>query len=154
MTVRTTGLRLIALAALLGAASAAFLPASAHASGCPYTPANGSAERKAIMDALREPVMKALGQRVIFVVSDLKVCGSWAFIAAEPKRPNGQPVDWSRGVYADAVADDMCGGFVHALLVKKGGRWRVREHVICATDVPWVTWSNDFSAPPALFPQF
>ena len=153
MTVQTIGLRLIVVAVLLGAVVTTFLSASAQ-SGCPHTPANGSAERKAIMDSLREPVMKVLGQRVIFVVSDLKVCGSWAFIAAEPKRPNGQPVDWSRGVYADAVADDMCGGFVHALLVKKGGRWRVREHVICATDVPWVTWSNDFGAPPALFPQF
>jgi len=140
------------VAALLGAVVTMFLSASAQ-SGFPHTPANGSAERKAIMDSLREPVMKVLGQRVIFVVSDLKVCGNRAFVAAEPKRSNGRPVDWSRGVYADAVADDMCGGFVHAMLVKKGGRWHVREHVICATNVPWVTWPADFGAPPALFPQ-
>lgn len=133
------------VAALLGAVVTTFLSASAQ-SGCPYTPANGSAERKAIMDSLREPVMKELGQRVIFVVSDLKVCGNWAFVAVEPKRSNEPPVDWSRRVYGDAVADDMCGGFVHALLVKKGGRWHVREHVICATNVPWVPWPDDFAA--------
>lgn len=133
------------VAALLGAVVTTFLSASAQ-SGCPYTPANGSAERKAIMDSLREPVMKELGQRVIFVVSDLKVCENWAFVAVEPKRSNEPPVDWSRRVYGDAVAHDMCGGFVHALLVKKGGRWHVREHVICATNVPWVPWPDDFAA--------
>ncbi|ODR97433.1 hypothetical protein AUC69_12555 [Methyloceanibacter superfactus] len=126
----------------------------ALAKDCPYTPVPGSAERKAIMDALREPVMAELKQRVIFVVKQLKVCGNWAFIEADPKQPGGRPVDWNIGAYADAVADDMCGGYVHALLVKSDGRWRVREQVICATDVPWVDWAQQFGAPTALFPQF
>ena len=129
-------------------------PAAATAADCPYTPAPGSAERKAIMDSLRKPVVKELGQRVVFVVSQLKVCRNWAFLEATPQRPDGQSVDWAVGVYANAVADDMCGGYIHALLVKKGGRWRVREHVICATDVPWVAWPENFGAPTALFPQF
>lgn len=140
--------------ALLFVTTLAALPAGAIAKSCPYTPAAGSAERKAIMDAVREPVVKALGQRVVFVVSQLKVCGNWAFLEAEPQQPNGQPVDWTIGTYAGAVADDMCGGYVHALLVRKAGRWQVREHVICATDVPYVTWAHDFGAPEALFPRF
>ena len=128
--------------------------AAATAADCPYTPAPGSAERKAIMNSLRKPVMRELGQRVVFVVSQLKVCRNWAFLEATPQLPDGQPVDWAVGVYANAVADDMCGGYIHALLVKKGERWRVREYVICATDVPWVTWPEDFGAPTALFPPF
>jgi len=126
----------------------------ATAKDCPYTPASGSAERKAIMDALREPVMEEIKQRVVFVVQQLKVCRDWAFLEATPQKPDGQPVDWTIGAYADAVADDMCGGYIHALLVKTGEHRRVSEHVICATDVPWVDWAQRFGAPAALFPQF
>jgi len=132
----------------------AALPGMAVAKSCPYTPAAGSAERKAIMDSMRTPVMKALGQRVVFVVKQLKVCGNWAFLEAEPQQPDSRPVDWTIGTYADAVADDTCGGYVHALLVRKDGRWRVRTLVICATDVPYVGWADEFGAPAALFPRF
>ena len=149
MTARKSFVALFLLAAALAASAA---PAAAK--NCPYTPAPGSAERKEIMDSLREPVVQALKQPVVFVVARLSVCGNWAFIEAEPQQPGGRPVDWTVGTYADAVADDMCGGYVHALLVKKGGTWRVREHVICATDVPYVTWAQEFGAPAALFPRF
>jgi len=142
------------ITALLFGVTLAALPGMAVAKSCPYTPAAGTAERKAITDSVRVPVMKALGQRVVFVVKQLKVCGNWAFLEAEPQQPDGRPVDWTIGTYADAVADDMCGGYVHALLVKKGGRWHVREDVICATDVPYVGWANEFGAPAALFPRF
>jgi len=123
------------------------------AKDCPYTPAPGTAERKAIMDTVREPVEKELKQRVVFVVAQLKVCRDWAFLEATPQQPDGRPVDWSIGVYADAIADDMCGGYIHALMAKKGGSWQMREHVICATDVPWVGWAEQYGAPAALFPR-
>jgi hypothetical protein len=142
------------IALFLVAAALTVLAAPAAAKNCPYTPARGSAERARIMDSLREPVMQELKQSVIFVVSRLSVCGNWAFVEAEPQQPGGRPVDWTVGTYADAVADDMCGGYAHALLVKKGGTWRVREHAICATDVPYVTWAEEFGAPAALFPKF
>ena len=58
-----------------------------------------------------------------------------------------------RKKHADAVADDMCGGYVHALLVRQDGRWQVRRQVICATDVPWASWPEYFGAPAALFPR-
>jgi hypothetical protein len=132
----------------------AALSGTVAAKSCPYTPAPGSAERKAIADSVRKPVMEALRQRVVFVIKQLKVCGNWAFLEADMQQPGGRPVDWTIGTYADAVADDMCGGYVHALLVKKGGRWHVRTHVICATDVPYVGWADEFGAPAALFPRF
>jgi len=140
----------LALGILVSLLACQFMTPAALAAGC-HTPAAGSPERKAIMDSLRNPVMGALKQRVVFVVAKLKVCGNWAFLEAEPRRPGGKPVDWTIGDYADAVADDMCGGYVHALLIRRGGRWKVREHVICATDVPYVTWPEEFGAPAALF---
>jgi len=142
------------VAAFLVMGALAGSTAVATAKDCPYTPTPGSTERKAIMESLRAPVVKELKQRVIFVVQRLAVCGDWAFLEAMPRKPNGRPVDWSLGVYADAVADDMCGGYIHALLVKTGGHWRVREHVVCATDVPWVGWAEQYGAPAALFPRF
>jgi len=126
---------------------------AAAAKDCPYTPKAGSAERKAIMDALREPAMKELKQPIVFVVAQFKICRDWAFLEATPQKPDGGPVDWSLGVYGDAVANDMCGSYIHALLVKNSGRWRVREYVICATDVPWVGWAEQYGAPAALFPR-
>jgi hypothetical protein len=142
------------ITAVLFITTLAASPSVAVAKNCPYTPAADSAERNTIMDAVRKPVVKALGQRVVFVVAQLKVRGNWAFLEAEPQQPDGRPVDWTIGAYADAVANDMCGGYVHALLIKTDGRWRVREHVICATDVPYVTWGDEFGAPGVLFPRF
>lgn len=127
--------------------------ASAAASECPYTPAVGSAERRAIMDAWRKPAMDELNQKVAFVAHKFAACRGWAFIEAAPQQPGDRPVDWSITPYRDAVAEGMCGGFVHALLRKDGGQWRVRAHEICATDVPWVSWDEEHSAPSQIFPS-
>jgi hypothetical protein len=127
--------------------------AHAAAQSCPYTPAIGTPERKAIMDALRAPVESELKQKVKFVAQRLTACRGWAFLEATPQRPDGQPVDWAITPYRDAVAADMCGGGVDALLVQEGGGWHVREYVTCATDVPWVGWAQQYGAPPELFPS-
>lgn len=137
----------LALFALVASSSAA------AAQGCPFTPAVGDPERKAIMDALRGPVEAELGQQVRFVAETFNVCGGWAFLEASPQRPDERPVDWTITPYREAVEDGVCGGYVHALLVKENGGWHVREHVICASDVPWVDWSGQFGAPRELFPR-
>lgn len=124
----------------------------AAAASCPYTPAVGSSERKAIMDALRGPVEEHLRLPVVFVAKKFAACRGWAFLEAVPQHPNGEALNWAATPFKDDVAEGMCGGYVHALVVKEGGRWRVRELAICATDVPWVTWPKDFGAPPELFP--
>jgi len=141
--------RLIVVLLVLVAGAAAPVAAA----DCPHTPRPGSAERKALMDTLRKPVMAELNQRVVFVVHTLRVCGEWAFIEASPQQPSGKPVVWRKTLYADAVRQDMCGGMVHSLLVKTSGRWRVKTHVVCATDVPWVAWAEDFGAPRKTLPR-
>jgi hypothetical protein len=107
------------------------IPPGATAKDCPYTPAAGSAERKAIMDTLRQPVMRELNQPVVFLAEQFAVCRGWAFLEVEPQRPGGTPIDWSVSPYAEAMAEGMCGGYVHALLMKEGSRWRIRVHEIC-----------------------
>ena len=91
---------------------------------CPYTPARDSAERMAILG--RGPQAGEKGARSArylrgFESQRLRTLG---ILEADPLQPDGGAVDWSISEYADAVADDMCGGYVHALLVKKGGVWR------------------------------
>ena len=105
------------------------------------------------MDALRAPVESELKQKVKFVAEKLTVCHGWAFLEAMPQQPDGQPIDWTITPYSEAVANDVCGGDVDALLVQEGGSWRVREYVICATDVPWVGWAQQYGAPAELFPN-
>lgn len=125
---------------------------AAAAAKCPYTPAAGSSERKAILDAGRIPVEKELGQRVKFRATKFAVCRDWAFLEAMPQKSDGQPIDWTISSYAGDVAEGMCGFHVHALLINKDGQWTVRHYEICATDVPYVTWHKDYGAPAELFP--
>ncbi|MFD0986597.1 hypothetical protein [Methyloligella solikamskensis] len=142
------------LTSLLAAVLFTALPQSVAAKSCPHTPAPGSPARKAILDTLRTDIQPQFNQNVVFVISHFGVCGNWAFLQAEPQRPGGKPIDWSKTDYAQDVEDDMCGGLIHALLFKRAGRWTVREKVICATDVPWVTWPEEFGAPRGVFPTF
>ncbi|MDJ0514162.1 MAG: hypothetical protein QNJ62_12040 [Methyloceanibacter sp.] len=125
---------------------------TAHAVDCPYTPGVSTSERKAILNALRKPIVRELGQGVRFVIERLSVCRGWAFVEATPQSSTGEAVDWSISSYADAVKHDACGGYVHALLVRRSGQWRVRHYQICATDVPYVSWAKEFGAPTQLFP--
>lgn len=76
-----------------------------------YTPARGSAERKAIMDAMRAHRRRFDPQPVIFVVSHLRVQRGWAWLAAEPQSPDG------RSHYEGE----------EALLRRRNGRWAVVE---------------------------
>jgi hypothetical protein len=55
----------------------------------PTTPPPGSAERKAICDALRVPVMKDFGVKPVFVIQTLVVMDGWAFMAAGLQREDG-----------------------------------------------------------------
>ena len=57
-----------------------------------HTPAKGSAERKAIMDALRDEYLKGSGQRVVFQVNHLKVHQGWAWADVTPLDDKGKPV--------------------------------------------------------------
>ncbi len=80
---------------------------SVSKSSAAYTPVKGSAERAAIMDALRTEIKKMSDYDVIFRVSHLKLKNNWAWVVAEPQSRDGTQ-----------NYESMIG-----LLQKKNGRW-------------------------------
>ncbi len=125
------------------------IPAQSRA----YTPDKGSAERKAITDALRIPVERKLKQGVIFKIDHLQVQTGWAFLLGTPRRSDGGQIDYRNTPYAEAQKAGAFDDGVVALLHKVGGQWRVVQYVIGATDVPYVDWDRRFHAPSAIFPH-
>lgn len=127
------------------------LCATAPAQDAARTPAAGSAERKAVLDALRVPVEKELKKKVVFKVDALKVQGAWAFVRGVPQQPGGKAMDYRGTVYEQAIADGAFDDWVCALLRREGGRWRVVAHSIGATDVVYSNWPEEHKAPRAIF---
>jgi hypothetical protein len=116
-----------------------------------HTPKAGSAERKAILDALRPPVEKELGPPVVFVVDVLNVDGTWAFVRGVPQRPAGEAIDYSRTAYREQYETGAFDDWFCALLERRGDGWHVVTYAIGATDVAWEPWAEEHSAPPELF---
>ncbi len=88
-----------------------------------YQPKPGSAERKAIMDALRKPISKTLKRKVIFQVHHLKVSNGWAWAIVTALKPDG----------SELGEDDMWGS-AQGLLHKRNGKWQALVAGV-ATDV-------------------
>ena len=106
------GASLVLLLSGMGAADAAPVarPRAPQADSA-YTPARGSAERKAILDAMRAHRRRFDPRPVIFVVSSLRVQRGWAWLSVRPQSPDG------RSRFEDE----------NALLRRRGGRWEVAE---------------------------
>jgi hypothetical protein len=58
----------------------------------PHTPAKGTPERQAIMDALRDDYKKNNGDQVTFLVNYLKIHNGWCWTDVTPLGGNGKPV--------------------------------------------------------------
>ena len=125
--------------------------AGARAQSGTYTPAPGSAERRAVADALRAPVERELRQKVVFKIDALKLKDGWAFLRGVPQRPDGGKVDYSRTVYREAIENGAFDDWICALLRKQNGKWRVVKYVIGATDVVYEGWDEEYKAPSAIF---
>lgn len=81
-----------------------------------YEPKPGSAERKAIMDALRVPISKKAGVKVQFT-GEVQVSGQWAKFGGGVAAADGKPLK-------EDVADEMELD-LFALLRKENGEWKV-----------------------------
>lgn len=86
----------------------------------PYTPQRGTAERAAIMDALRVEVKKYHNIDVLFVVRTLKLKDGWAWAITAPMSKDGA------NHYEDIVA----------LLHKENSTWNVAELVCMEIETP------------------
>lgn len=117
-----------------------------------YTPEKGTAERFAIMNALRVPVEKELKQKIVFNIENFKSNGTWAFLSGDPQNINGGQPNYAGTEYAEAKAEGMFDNNFFALLKKTGGKWKVVTHAIGCTDVCYATWWKDHKAPKAIFP--
>ena len=117
-----------------------------------HSPANGTPEYRAILDALRVPVQRELGQKVLFVVDGIKVQDGFAFMGGRPVQPSGAPIDYAHTPYAEQVLAGAFDDAVYALLRWTGGTWKVLTYNIGATDVTWSPWAAEYGAPQAIFP--
>jgi hypothetical protein len=137
---------LVSLAIVLVLACAAFAQKV-------YTPEKDSAERKAILNALRVPVEKELRQKVSFNVEHFNVQGAWTFLSGEPRNADGSGrPNYKRTIYQKAIDNDMFDNNFFAVLKKTGGKWKVVTYAIGCTDVCYATWWEDYKAPKAIFP--
>lgn len=116
-----------------------------------YTPARNTAERSAIMDAARVPMLRELGQKVIFLVKELRTDGEWCFLMAEPLQPNSKKLDWYSTPYANDWANDAMSNLVMILMRKQGNSWQVVDYVVGPTDVHWYNWIDGYGLPERLF---
>ena len=96
--------------------------------------AAGSPQRRAILDAWRPPIERALRGPVEFVVRTIRVQSGWALVIADPQRPGGGAIDGRRYFPADDW-EFMDGLTVNGVLRLSGGRWRLVDHAIGPTDV-------------------
>ena len=90
-----------------------------------------SAQRIAILNAIRPAVELQLGRNVEFVPSCVQVWKGWALVAAEPQRTGGRRID--PHILPDW--DNRDGLTVTALLKFAYGRWNLVGSAIGATDV-------------------
>ncbi len=70
------------------------LPASASPA---HTPTPGSSERRAILDALRQPVDKEMKQTVVFHDVFVKAQNGWAYVSADVRDSSGHTLRYFSG---------------------------------------------------------
>jgi hypothetical protein len=116
-----------------------------------YTPERDSAERKAILAALRVPVEKDFKQKIVFVIDTFNSNGSWAYISGSPKSPGGGDPSLKGTKFAEY--EDAYDHNFFGLLRKSGGKWRVVTYAIGCTDVCWLDWAETHRAPRSVFPR-
>ena len=108
------------------------------------SPAQGTPERKLLLDALRPKVEAELKTELVFVVSDIRPSADWAFVMAQPQRKDGKKLDGKK-IFGDSW-EHMDGFTLTAVLRKKANQWTVLEYHIGATDVWWQSYYEQKSA--------
>src|SRR5436309_16088512 len=95
------------LSRILGSTLIVLAFSSLYLAQVPHTPEKGSAERRAILDALRIPVERELKQRIVFAAEHFNVCGNWAFLGGKPQNASGGIPDYRGTPYQRAKQADM-----------------------------------------------
>lgn len=117
-------------------------PARSAAARAWSSPGQGSPERRAILSAIRPAFERRIGGAMMFLVKDLRVGPSHAFITVSPLRPDGKP-----------IPDPVAGGrnaIGTALLARGRSGWTVIRQTFEAADKGYC--SADRTAPRGLVP--
>ncbi|WP_460975709.1 hypothetical protein [Spirosoma knui] len=114
-------------------------------------PALGTPLRKELLNAIRMPLEKELGQVILFEVKTLRTGGDWSFGELIPKRNDGKPIQYTNTPYAEAVKEGIFDEGISVLWYHQKGVWRVKTYVLGATDVPYGCWWKLFNAPKGIF---
>lgn len=102
------------------------------------TPARGSADRAALMDAIRPTVHSDLGFPVEFVIDAARVDGLAAFVMVRPQHPGGRKISFAETLLSPESADFIDTSLAtQALLRRINSGWSVAAIAIGATDVWW-----------------
>ena len=102
------------------------------------TPAPGTPERKAIMDALRPGFEALFGQPIQFKVNELRVAAGFAWASVHPQRPDGRDIpdaEWAKAL--DGCEQLASDGSAQFWMRRIEGRWTIgwgRATGVCATD--------------------
>jgi hypothetical protein len=139
---------LVAVVALAAACS----PPPATTTETPETSTAPSpdATTRALLTALTPVISREVGQDVSLQTTNVNVRDEWAFVQAQPKKPDGSAIDWSTTSMAQRAADGVLDGdgATYALLKNENGTWTVLEHAIGPTDVAYIDWAAEHGAPP------
>jgi hypothetical protein len=135
--------RFLAVIALLVATTTAAI------AGEPHEPAKGSAERKAILDAIRPAIEAQMRTAVEFQINVMLSDGDWAFVGANPQRPGGGEIDPETTAFA-GKSDMMDGLTTYALVRFANGRWNHVDDIVGPTDVAYMSWLEQYRGPKAV----
>ena len=135
--------RLLATIVLVLAAAWTTLAADIH------EPAKGSAEREAILDAIRPAIEAEMRGPVEFQINIMLSDGEWAFVGANPQRPGGGEIDPETTAFA-GQSDTMDGLTTYALARFANGRWNHIDDIVGPTDVAYMSWLDLYRVPKAV----
>ena len=133
---------LAAIAVMLATMTVAF-------AGELHEPAKGSAERKAILDAIRPAIEAQMRTEVEFQINVILSDGEWAFVSANPQHPGGGEIDMEKTAFA-GKSDMMDGLTTYALVRYVKGRWNHIDDIIGPTDVAYMSWLELYQVPKAV----
>lgn len=107
-----------------------------------------SADRKEIIEVLKQKLKPDLKQKPKMVVEKMVLKNGFAFFMGRVKDSTGKDIDFRKTVYKEYVKEGIFDGDGTVALLKKiKSRWKVLTYVIGPTDVPWVCWWKEFNAP-------
>ncbi len=111
-----------------------------------HEPAKGSQERAAILEAIRPAIEAQMRGPVEFQIETMRTDGDWAFVMANPQRPDGRPIDPEETAFA-GEENDMDGLKVLALARRVRGRWVHIDDIIGPMDAAQMSWINGYQVP-------